>query len=125
MQVYKHFFPPKNYVISILLSFILFADEQFMKHYFDLHFSANETMVISSMDDALKRIGEISDFSLKLSEVLQFVVKDHVDFKNIVKKDSEALKADLEKKSKANLDQLEADTNRLKEILKRENEGMD
>ena len=125
MQVYKHFFPTKNNVISILLSFILFADEQFMKHYFDLHFSANETMVISSMDDALKRIGEISDFSLKLSEVLQFVVKDHIDFKNIVKKDSEALKADLEKKSKANLDQLEADTNRLKEILKRENEGMD
>ena len=96
-----------------------------MKKYFDLHFSANDTMVISSMDDALKRIGEISDFSLKLSEVLQFVVKDHVDFKNIVKKDNEALKADLEKKSKANLDQLEADTNRLKEILKRENEGMD
>ena len=96
-----------------------------MKHYFDLYFSANDTMVISSMDDALKRIGEISDFSLKLSEVLQFVVKDHVDFKNIVKKDNEALKADFEKKSKANLDQLEADTNRLKEILKRENEGMD
>ena len=95
MQVYKHFFPTKNYVISILLSFILFADEQFMKHYFDLHFSANETMVISSMDDALKRIGEISDFSLKLSEVLQFVVKDHVDFKNIVKKDNFMIKMDI------------------------------
>ena len=79
-------------------------------------------MVIQSIDEAHKRIVEIGDFSTKLCDVLQFLVKDHMDLKNTVKKDNEALKADFETKTKAAQDQLEADTNRLKEILKRENE---
>ena len=53
-------------------------------------------MVISSMDEARKRISDISDFSVKLSEVLEFLVKDNLEFKNTVKKDNDTLKGKIQ-----------------------------
>ena len=48
------------------------------------------------MDEARKRISDISDFSVKLSEVLEFLVKDNLEFKNTVKKDNETLKGKIQ-----------------------------
>ena len=48
------------------------------------------------MDEARKRISDISDFSVKLSEVLEFLVKDNLEFKNTVKKDNDTLKGKIQ-----------------------------
>ena len=52
------------------------------------------------MDEARKRISDISDFSVKLSEVLDFLVKDNLEFKNTVKQNNDALKGKLQQFNK-------------------------
>ena len=52
------------------------------------------------MDEARKRISDISDFSVKLSEVLEFLVKDNLEFKNTVKKDNDTLKGKIQQFNK-------------------------
>ena len=79
-------------------------------------------MVLNTVEEAQKRISEIGGFSQKLEEVLSFVLKEHLTWKEASKKENEARKAELEKTAK-NLDErLEAETDRLKEVLKRTNE---
>ena len=55
------------------------------------------------MDEARKRISDISDFSVKLSEVLDFLVKDNLEFKNTVKKDNDTLKGKIHQFNKNNI----------------------
>ena len=79
-------------------------------------------MVLNSVEEAQKRIAEIGGFSAKLEEVLSYLFKEHLAFKEISKKDNEQRKAELENAAKSLDERLEAETNRLKEILRRENE---
>lgn len=79
-------------------------------------------MVLNSSEEVQKRIAEIGSFSAKLEEVLSFMLKDQLEFKTAVKKDNEVRKAEMQQNSKGFEDRLEAETNRLKEILRRENE---
>ena len=79
-------------------------------------------MVLNSVDEAQKKITEIGDFSAKLADVLNFMLKDQQNFKDQTKKDNEVRKAEFDQMAKNLDDKLESDTNRLKEILRRENE---
>ena len=79
-------------------------------------------MVVNTVDEAQKRIGEIGGFSSKLEEVLQFLLKEHLSWKEASKKENEARKAELEKAAKSLDERLDSETDRLKEVLKRANE---
>ena len=79
-------------------------------------------MVLNNLEEAQKRISEIGAFSGKLEEVLAFILKEHFLFKESTKKDNEARKAELAQAAQNLDDRLEAETNRLKEVLRRENE---
>merc|ERR1712241_1206384 len=79
-------------------------------------------MVLNTVEEAQKRITDIGGFSAKLEEVFSFLLKEHLAFKDASKKENDLRKAELEKAAKGLDERLEAETNRLKEILKRENE---
>ena len=65
---------------------------------------------------------EIGGFSPKLEEILGFLLKEHLNLKESTKKDNETRKSELEKAAKSLDERLEAETDRLKEVLKRANE---
>merc|ERR1719228_2927104 len=68
------------------------------------------------------RIGEVGGFSTKLEEVLLYLLKETQDIRDTMVKENEARKAETEKRCKDLEKQFQDDTNRLKEIIKKENE---
>merc|ERR1712013_927582 len=78
------------------------------------------TMLV--FEEAQKRIEEVGCFSNKLEEVLLYLLKETQDIRQTITKENEARKAEIEKKGK-DLERLfQEDSNRLKEIIKKENE---
>merc|ERR1712106_417591 len=61
-------------------------------------------------------------FSNKLEEVLLYLLKETQDIRETATKENEARKADIEKKCKDLERSFQDDSNRLKEIIKKENE---
>jgi len=73
-------------------------------------------------EEAQKRIEEVGCFSNKLEEVLLYLLKETQDIRQTITKENEARKAEIEKRCK-DLERLfQEDSNRLKEIIKKENE---
>jgi len=73
-------------------------------------------------EEAQKRIEEVGCFSNKLEEVLLYLLKETQDIRETATKENEARKADIEKKCKDLERSFQDDSNRLKEIIKKENE---
>jgi len=73
-------------------------------------------------EEAQKRIEEVGCFSNKLEEVLLYLLKETQDIRDTATKENEARKADIEKKCKDLERSFQDDSNRLKEIIKKENE---
>jgi len=73
-------------------------------------------------EEAERRIGEVGGFSTKLEEVLLYLLKETQDIRDTMVKENEARKAETEKRCKDLEKQFQDDTNRLKEIIKKENE---
>jgi len=73
-------------------------------------------------EEAQKRIEEVGGFSKKLEEVLLYLLKETQDIRETVTKENEARKGEIEKKCKDLERSFQDDSNRLKEIIKKENE---
>ena len=73
-------------------------------------------------EEAERRIQEVGGFSSKLEEVLLYMLKDSKDIRDTMVKENEAMRAETEKRLKEMEKQVQEDTNRLKEIIKKENE---
>merc|ERR1711892_545709 len=78
------------------------------------------TMLV--FEEAQKRIEEVGCFSNKLEEVLLYLLKETQDIRETATKENGARKADIEKKCKDLERSFQDDSNRLKEIIKKENE---
>lgn len=73
-------------------------------------------------EEAEKRIQEVGCFSTKLEEVLLYLLKESQDIRDTMVKENEERKAETEKRCKDLEKQFQDDTNRLKDIIKKENE---
>jgi len=73
-------------------------------------------------EEAQKRIEEVGCFSSKLEEVLLYLLKETQDIRDTVSKENNARKAEIEKKCGDLQKQFQDDSNRLKDIIKKENE---
>jgi len=73
-------------------------------------------------EEAQKRIQEVGCFSSKLEEVLLYLLKETQDIRETATKENEARKTEIEKKCKDLERSFQEDSNRLKEIIKKENE---
>ena len=87
-------------------------------------FKATSTNSIKMLvfEEAERRIQEVGGFSSKLEEVLLYMLKDSKDIRDTIVKENEAMRAETEKRLKEMEKQVQDDTNRLKEIIKKENE---
>ena len=83
--------------------------------------STNSTKMLV-FEEAERRIQEVGGFSSKLEEVLLYMLKDSKDIRDTMVKENEAMRAETEKRLKEMEKQVQEDTNRLKEIIKKENE---
>merc|ERR1719270_1697336 len=70
----------------------------------------------------MKRLEEVGCFSSKLEEVLLYLLKETQDIRETNAKENNARKADLEKRSSDLQKLFQEDSNKLKEIIKKENE---
>ena len=73
-------------------------------------------------EEAQKRIEEVGCFSNKLEEVLLYLLKETQDIRENVTKENNARKAEMEKKCGDLQKLFQDDSNRLKDIIKKENE---
>jgi len=73
-------------------------------------------------EEAQRRIEEVGCFSSKLEEVLLYLLKETQDIRDTVSKENNARKAEIEKKCGDLQKQFQDDSNRLKDIIKKENE---
>jgi len=74
------------------------------------------------LEEVEKRVGEVGGFSSKLEEVLLFLLKETREIRETQKAENDARKAEIEKSAKAMEALLNAETDKIKEIIKKENE---
>ena len=77
-------------------------------------------MGISGFEEAQKSVVDIGKFSVPLQDILSFMLKDFQGLKQEFKKENEARKAEMGEKFKELESRVEQDSQRMKEILKRE-----
>merc|ERR1711915_784604 len=73
-------------------------------------------------EEVQSRISEVGSFSTKLEEVLLFLLKETQDIRDTLTKENDARKADIEKRCCDLQKSFQEENNRLKDIIKKENE---
>ena len=80
-----------------------------------IHSDSADALTLKAAQDLAREIG---NFSPKLEKVLTFLLGESRDVRELVKKEGDAARAELEKKATELGDRMDKETDRIKEIFK-------